>query len=247
MTKPDYPVALVTGAARRVGASIARRLHDEGYAVAVHYRSSQAQAQILADELHALGDPPCAIFSGDLTDTATPENLAGAVTEHFGHVDLLVNNASSFYPTVIGGVSQETWDDLFSSNARGPFFLTQALLSQLRMRRGCVVNIVDIHGSTPMKNHPVYCMAKAALAMMTKALAKDLAPEIRVNGVAPGAVMWPENESMSDDVQAQLITRVPLGRPGEPRDVAQAVAYLATAPYVTGQIIAVDGGRSLNM
>lgn len=247
MTTPDYPVALITGAARRVGASIARQLHNDGYALALHYRSSAREAEELAEALRNAGGPPCDTFAGDLADPATPGRLVSAVSNRFGRVDLLVNNASSFYPTPVGDVSQAAWDDLFSSNARGPFFLTQALLPELERTRGCVVNIVDIHGATPMKNHPVYCMAKAALAMMTKALAKDLAPAIRVNGVSPGAVMWPEGKQMSENMKAELIKRVPLARPGDPHDIAQAVAYLASASYVTGQIVAVDGGRSLNM
>lgn len=213
----------------------------------MHYRSSDSDARRLAEELNSADGPPCGLFAGDLADPATPEQLAAAVADRFGGVDLLVNNASSFYPTPVGNVSQEVWDDLFSSNARGPFFLTQALHPQLEQRRGCVINIVDIHGATPMKNHPVYCMAKAALIMMTKALAKDLAPAVRVNGVAPGAVLWPEANEMNKEMQENLLNRVPLARPGAPEDIAQAVAYLACAPYVTGQIISVDGGRSLNM
>jgi pteridine reductase len=184
---------------------------------------------------------------GDLVAPGGPERIAGQARRISGSLDVLVNNASRFYPTPVGEVTPETWKDLMGSNLRGPFFLSQALLPELRKAAGSIVNILDIHAERPMRKHTVYCVAKAGLAMMTRSLARELGPEIRVNGVAPGAIMWPENEP-PESVKKNILGRTALGRLGNPEDIAGAVAYLALdAPYVTGQVLAVDGGRSLNI
>lgn len=191
------------------------------------------------------------MVSAELSSPAGVEHLAGETRSRFSALDILVNNASRFYPTLPGETQAWQWDDLLNSNLRGPYFLVQALLGELRAAQGVVINLVDIHAERPMRGHAVYCISKAGIAMMTRALAKELAPEIRVNGVAPGAILWPENEQLGNKKQGTrqvILSRTALGRPGEPADIAGAVCYLALdAPYVTGQILTVDGGRSLNM
>lgn len=239
--------ALVTGAAARIGASICKTLHGRGCDVLLHYNSNQDAAQQLADELNRQRDGSVTIAQADLSSPAGVESLAGQCRSVFGNLDILVNNASRFYPSEVGDTRAWQWDDLMNSNLRGPFFLVQALLDELRTAGGSVINIVDIHADRPMPRHAVYCMSKAGLAMMTKALAAELGPAIRVNGVAPGAILWPENAPDSAEKQA-ILGATALGRIGAPGDIASAVAYLALdAPYVTGQILAVDGGRSLNV
>lgn len=242
-------LALITGSARRVGAVIAETLHARGWTVFIHYRQSEAEASALAARLNSLRPDSACILQADLNRPEAPQQLAERVLALTGgKLDALINNASSFYPTPAGSATLDQWDDLFASNARAPFFLSQALSPALAACRGSIVNIVDIHASRPFRDYPVYCMAKAALAMMTRALAKDLAPRVRVNGVAPGAILWPEehSESVIDPaVQAKILSGVPLGRLGAPEDIARTVAFLVEdAPYITGQIIAVDGGRS---
>jgi pteridine reductase len=239
--------ALVTGAAARIGASICKTLHGRGCDVLLHYNSNQQAAQQLAEELNRQRDGSVTIVQADLSSPDGVESLAGQCRSLFGNLDILVNNASRFYPSEVGDTRAWQWDDLMNSNLRGPFFLVQALLDELRTAGGSVINIVDIHADRPMPQHAVYCMSKAGLAMMTKALAAELGPAIRVNGVAPGAILWPENEPDSAEKQA-ILDATALGRIGAPGDIASAVAYLALdAPYVTGQILAVDGGRSLNL
>jgi pteridine reductase len=239
------PVALITGAAKRVGAIIARTLHAAGYDLALHYRHSRAEMNTLCAALEAERPGSTSAFQVDLADAALLPSLVDACVAHFGRLDALVNNASSFYRTPVGSISVEQWDELFASNARAPLFLAQAAAPHLRAAGGAIVNLVDIYAQRPLPGHPVYCMAKAALAMMTLALAKELAPEVRVNGVAPGAVLWPESGKPYAD-QAELIARTPLQRAGVPEDVAAAVLFLLRdAQFTTGQIIAVDGGRSL--
>jgi pteridine reductase len=241
------PVVLVTGGARRVGAAIVRHLHAAGCDVAIHYRHSADEAEALARGLNAARSDSAAIFAGALEDDATPDSLIAAVTDHFGRLDGLVNNASAFYPTPIGDTTAAHWNDLFAANARAPFFLAQAATPALRKARGSIVNIVDIYAERPLAGHAVYSMAKAALAMLTQALAKDLAPDIRVNAVAPGAILWPESGKPEEAADA-LIAKTPLGRKGEPTDVAEAVRWLLMdAHYTTGQVIRVDGGRALNI
>ncbi len=241
----DGKVVLVTGAARRIGAAIVTRLQQNGARVAIHYRGSADAAEELAAALNASREESAATFQADLLDTAALPTLVEQVVAWGGQLDALVNNASTFYPTPLGKVSDEQWDDLVGSNFKAPLFLSQAALTHLRDSRGAIVNIVDIHAQRPLRNHPVYGPAKAALAMLTRSLAKDLAPDIRVNGVSPGAILWPE-DGMSDAAQQTILRQVPLGRPGEPADIAGCVLYLLRdATYVTGQIVAVDGGRSI--
>ncbi len=238
-------VVLVTGAARRIGAAIVTRLHDNGAHVAIHYRASADEAKSLAITLNGKREDSAATFQADLLDVQQVPQLINAVTSWAGRLDCLVNNASSFYPTPIGSISEEHWEDLIGSNLKAPLFLSQAAVPELRSNAGVIINIVDIHAQRPLRNHAVYGPAKAGLAMLTRSLAKDLAPHIRVNGVSPGAILWPE-DGMSDAAQQTILRQVPLQRPGEPDDIAGCVLYLwRDATYVTGQIIAVDGGRSI--
>lgn len=238
-------VVLVTGAGRRIGAAIVRLLHAEGMNVVVHYRHSAAEAQALVNELEGQRTDSSAAICADLQDLTQVVHLAEQARQKWGRLDVLVNNASSFYPTPVASATSEQWDELFGSNVKSAYFLTQALQSELRRQQGCVVNITDIHGEQPMGQHSIYCMAKAALVMMTKSLAKDLAPDVRVNAVAPGAIIWPEGESELDDVQKQkIIDKSYLKRAGNPTDIANTVSFLVNqAPYVTGQVIKVAGGR----
>jgi pteridine reductase len=221
------------------------RLHDNGAQVAIHYRSSDKEADDLAARLNGEREGSAATFQADLLKVSELPQLVMAVTEWAGRLDCLVNNASSFYPTPVGNISEEQWDDLIGSNLRAPLFLSQAAAPELRSNGGVIINIVDIHAQRPLRNHAVYGPAKAGLAMLTRSLAKDLAPEIRVNGVSPGAILWPE-DGMSDAAQQSILRQVPLQRPGTTDDIAGCVLYLwRDATYVTGQIIAVDGGRSI--
>jgi pteridine reductase len=238
-------VILVTGAARRIGAAIVTRLHDNGARVAIHYRGSADEANELAARLNTERADSATTFQADLLDTGQIRQLISTVTDWAGRLDCLVNNASSFYPTPVGSISEEQWDDLIGSNLKAPLFLSQAAAPYLRKHSGVIINIVDIHAQRPLRNHAVYGPAKAGLAMLTRSLAKDLAPHVRVNGVSPGAILWPE-DGMSDAAQQTILRQVPLQRPGEPEDIAGCVLYLLRdATYVTGQIIAVDGGRSI--
>lgn len=243
----DRPVALITGAGRRVGAVIARTLHGAGYDVALHYRRSADEARALADELEQQRAGSTLLLRAELADPAAPAHLIEPLLAHYGRLDALVNNASAFYPTPLGTTTPAQWNELFASNAMAPFFLCQAAIPALREARGAIVNLLDIYAERPLASHTVYCMAKAALAAMTRSLALDLAPDVRVNGVAPGAVMWPSEGKPYDDQQAML-ARTPLARAGEPEDVAGAVLWLLRdAPFVTGQTIRVDGGRTLSV
>jgi pteridine reductase len=241
------PVVLITGAAKRVGATIARTLHAAGYDLALHYRHSGNEMDALCAELERVRAGSTQPIQADLADIARMPNIVDNCMSRFGRLDALVNNASTFFPTPVGSITAAQWDDLFTSNARAPLFLAQAAAPALRAARGAIVNLVDIYAQRPLPGHPVYCMAKAALAMMTLALAKELAPEVRVNGVAPGAVLWPESGKAYAD-QADLIARTPLQRAGTPEDVAGAVLFLLRdAKFTTGQILNVDGGRSLHI
>lgn len=245
--RPDRPVALITGAARRVGAVIARTLHTAGYDLALHYRHSADEAHALADELRTSRADSVLLVQADLADLAALPAPVESVVAHYGRLDALVNNASAFFPTPMGSVTPAQWNTLFASNAQAPFFLSQAALPALRDAHGSIVNLVDIYAERPLADHPLYCMAKAALAAMTRSLALDLAPAVRVNGVAPGAVMWPSDGKPYADQQAML-ARTPLQRAGTPDDVAGTVLWLLRdAPFVTGQIIRVDGGRTLSV
>jgi pteridine reductase len=236
----------VTGGARRIGAVIARRLHAAGYDLAVHYRSSEAEAQALRLELEARRPDSVLLLPAELADPGVPEALVSSVLAHFGRLDALVNNASAFFPTPIGQTTAAHWETLFASNARAPFFLAQAAAPALRASHGAIVNMIDIHAERGLAAHTPYVMAKAALAAMTRSLALELAPEVRVNGVAPGAVLWPEN-GKSDAQKAEMLRATPLGHAGTPEELAEAVRWLLQdASYCTGQVIRVDGGRSIS-
>ena len=246
-TKSRESVALITGAARRIGASIAAALHARGCRVLLHYRSSEGEAGALAQALNDIRPDSAILLQADLAEAEGPQHLADQVRAHTGTLDLLVNNASRFYPTPVGDIGYETWKDLMGSNVRGPFFLSQALLPELRLAKGAIINILDIHAEKPMRKHTVYCMAKSALLMMTRSLARELGPEVRVNGVSPGAIMWPEHEP-PQAVQEHILERTVMKQLGTPEDIAGAVVFLGLdAPYITGQVLAVDGGRSLNI
>jgi pteridine reductase len=238
-------VALITGAARRIGAAIATSLHRSGANVAIHYRGSADEAVALVRDLNAEREDSAAAFKADLIDTASLPDLVSDVVAWRQRLDILINNASSFYPTPPGEITEAHWDDLIGSNLKAPLFLSQAAMPALQRARGVIVNIVDVHAQRPLRNHTVYGPAKAGLAMLTRSLAKDLAPDIRVNGVSPGAVLWPE-DGLDDAGKQSILRQIPLGRAGKPDDIAGCVLYLVRdASYVTGQIIAVDGGRSI--
>ncbi len=247
MTDPaqSRPVALITGAARRVGSVIARTLHAAGYDLALHYRNSQAEMLALCAELEiARANSTCAI-QAELADIERLPQIVAACVARYGRLDGLVNNASAFFPTEVGKTSVQQWNELFASNAQAPYFLAQAAAPLLKSTQGSIVNIVDIYAERPLARHPVYSMAKAALAMMTLALARELGPEVRVNAVAPGAILWPESGKAYAD-QAELVARSALKRTGTPEDVAGAVLFLLRdAKFTTGQILKVDGGRAL--
>jgi len=241
----DGKVALVTGAARRIGAAIATTLHAAGANVVIHYRGSENEAEELAARLNRLRAQSALIARADLSHADAIDYLMNATIQWSGRLDVLVNNASSFFPTPIGEITEEAWSDLVGTNLKAPVFLSQAAAPHLTKTCGNIVNIVDIHAVKPLRNHHVYGAAKAGLAMLTQSLAKDLAPEVRVNGVAPGAIAWPEN-GMSVSVKENIIAQIPLGVAGQPSDIADAVLYLVRdATYVTGQIIPIDGGRSI--
>jgi pteridine reductase len=237
--------ALVTGAAKRIGAVIARTLHGAGANVVIHYHRSAAEAEELAAELNGARSGSAFTVSADVRDIDALEAMAKDVLGRTQRLDVLVNNASNFYPTPLGTVTPEQWRDLVGSNLKAPLFLSQAVLPALRAARGVIINIVDVHSQRPLRDHVVYGAAKAGLAMLTRSLAKDLGPHVRVNGVSPGAILWPD-EGMSDPLRAAIIRQTALKRSGEPEDIAATVLFLVRdAPYITGQIIAVDGGRSV--
>jgi pteridine reductase len=238
-------VALVTGGARRVGAAIARELHAAGASVLLHYRDSEADAARLESELNALRPRSAAKVKAELLAPVAPRALVGAALEAFGRLDVLVNNASSFFPVAVGAIEASHWEELIGSNLRAPLFICQQAAPELAKNEGAIVNIVDIHAERPLKGYALYSVAKAGLAALTRALALELAPRVRVNGVAPGAIAWPEDGQFEDAERARIIASTPLARTGSPQDVAQAVRFLAGAPYVTGQVLSVDGGRSI--
>jgi pteridine reductase len=237
-------VALVTGAAHRVGASIVRMLHAEGMNVVLHYRNSVEAARKLQEELNKLRPESVQLVSAELSHIDSLPRLVSDATKFWGRLDVVVNNASSFYPTPVADATEEHWNDLMASNLKAPFFLAQAALPHLRQHKGSIINIVDIHAERPLSGYSIYSIAKAGLVMLTKSLARELGPDIRVNGVAPGAILWPEG--MEQMVKEEIIDRTALKRRGEPEDIARAVRYLVRdAVYTTGQVLAVDGGRSL--
>ena len=236
---------LITGGARRVGAAITRRLHAAGANVLVHYRDSDSDAAKLVAELNGVRPKSAATVKAELLAPIAPRALVSAALESFGRLDLLVNNASAFFPVALGAIEASHWEELVGSNLRAPLFIAQQAAAELAKHEGAIVNIVDIHAERPLKGYPVYSIAKAGLAAMTRSLALELAPRVRVNGVAPGAIAWPEDGQFDPAERERVVATTPLGRTGTPDDIAQAVHFLACAPYVTGQILAVDGGRSI--
>ncbi|WP_409525323.1 pteridine reductase [Nitrincola sp. MINF-07-Sa-05] len=241
----DSPVALITGAAQRIGACIARTLHQQGYSLLIHYRHSAAEANALAEELNRLRPDSCRCLQANLTDMTEVERLAEQVIE-LGRLDLLINNASAFYPTPVDQVTQQAWDDLINSNLRAAFFISTRLSNLIAEQEGAIINLIDIHAQRGLKGYPIYSIAKAGLQMMTQSLAKELAPAVRVNGVSPGPILWPEAKAaLTPEQQHEVVSKTLLQRCGSPQDIADAVLFLSNAHYITGQILCVDGGKSL--
>ncbi len=236
-------VVLITGGAHRIGARIVRHLHALGMNVVIHYRNSEEAAHDLQVELHAERPESVVLVRGDLTNNGMLTNLVYETNESFGRLDVLINNASTFYPTPLGEATEKDWDDLMDTNLKAPFFLSQAAWPALKKSGGCIINIADIYGDRPLKNYPVYSAAKAGLIMLTQSLAREMGPEVRVNAIAPGVILWPEKD-MDDMTKQRLINSTPLKRSGEPDDIARTVGFLIRdADFITGQVIAVDGGR----
>lgn len=249
VTNKINKVVLITGGAKRVGAAICRSLHANGFSLMIHYKSSINEARFLQTELNLQRKNSVAIIQGDLLHIASLPNLVSETINHYGRLDVLINNASTYYPTEIGDIDEAKWQDLVGSNLKAPLFLSQAAAFELRKNHGCIVNITDMHVERPKQGYIVYSVAKAGLVTLTKSLAHELSPEVRVNAVAPGPVQWPENNPQFDEVYRQrVINQTLLKRVGEAEDVAKAVKFLvADAPFITGHILAVDGGRSLNL
>ena len=243
----NHPVALITGAARRIGAAVAQELHAANFNVVLHYHQSAKDIHNLCEQLNATRNNSACVLQADLCDLSALEKLAQTAIAQWQRLDALINNASTFYPTPIGTISAQNWRDLVGTNMQAPLFLSQACYPALKQQQGSIINMADIHAERPLSKHSVYCMAKAGNIMLTKSLAKDLAPEVRVNGIAPGTIMWPENEAeLSERVQATILDRIALKKIGSPSDIAKAIKFLLVdAPYITGQVIAVDGGRNL--
>lgn len=247
--KDTVPVksALITGGAKRIGAVTTRTLHQAGYNVIIHCRLSRQAADSLASELNDKRADSATVIQGDLNIASVYDHLIEQAYQRWQRLDVLVNNASSFYPTPVGSITLDDWDNLVNSNMKAPLFLAQAAAPYLKRSHGNIINMVDVHAQRPMKEHPVYCAAKAGLAMLTMSLAKELGPEIRVNGIAPGAILWPEND-MPEHTKKLILERTSLKRPGEPIDIAKTILFLVRdADYITGHIVPVDGGRSLNI
>ena len=241
----ESKVALVTGAARRLGAEIARRLHAAGANVVLHYRGAESEAAQLEKELNAARAGSAMKVRGDLLALVAPKALVDAALQRFARLDILVNNASAFYPTAVGQIELGHWEELIGANLRAPLFLSQAAAPRLALAGGAIVNIADIHAERPLKGYVVYSIAKSGLVALTRSLALELAPGVRVNAVAPGAIAWPEDGQFDPGERERIVATTPLRRIGNPDEVAQAVHFLCTAPFVTGQVLAVDGGRSI--
>jgi len=241
-------VALVTGSARRIGAATVQKLHEEGATVIVHYRNSSEDAIKLSEKLNSIRPDSCFLQQADLSDIASLPVMIDSIIKQAGRLDILVNNASSFFPTPLGEITETHWDNLMGSNLKAPLFLSQAAAPHLIENKGCIVNMIDVHGFRPLKNYPVYSAAKAGLLMMTQSLARELGPNVRVNGVAPGAILWPEEET--EEMKAEhhaLLDKTCLKKEGTPEDIAKAILFLVQdADYITGHVIPVDGGRLLN-
>lgn len=240
-------VALITGAAKRIGAAITKTLHDNQFNTIIHCNHSVNEANALADALNQKRENSAIVVQADLLKLQDIDALADKAIKHWGRLDALINNASSFYPTAVGTITEQAFDDLIGSNLKAPLFLSQACAEALKKKRGCIINLADIHGERPLSGYPVYCSAKAGNIMLTKSLAKELAPDVRVNSIAPGAILWPTAAAeLSEDAKEIILDRTALNRIGEPNDIATTIKFLITeAPYITGQIIAVDGGRNL--
>lgn len=243
------PVALITGSAHRIGAHTARHLHGRGWNIVIHYRSRRDQADALKDELNALRGNSAVALQADLSQPEAIAPLAEQAIAAWGRLNGLVNNASVFYPNPTEKAQSDDWDTVMGTNLRAPFFLGQACLPALRESAGTIINLIDIYSQRPLANHPLYCASKSGLASLTLSWAKDLAPDVRVNGVSPGAILWPEGEAEIDaQHQQSILAKTPLARTGQPDDIAGTIAFLlCDAPFITGQILSVDGGRSLNM
>lgn len=240
-------VALITGGARRIGAQIATTLHSAGMNICLHYRSSSQEAEALKCKLENQRTNSVHLVQADLHDIDNLPALPAQTVAHYGRLDLLVNNASTYYPTPVGEITQSDWDNLLGSNLQAPLFLSQAAAPMLHETSGCIINLIDIHAERPMKNHTVYSIAKSGLLALTRSLARELAPGVRVNGIAPGAILWPEADDNPEE-QQNIVSKIALQRPGEPRDIANAVLFLfRDAPYITGHMLPVDGGRLLNI
>lgn len=247
----DSPVAVVTGGAQRIGASICKTLHQRGFNVVIHFNHSQQPAEQLTAGLNQQRANSAICLQASLNNNQSLKRLIEQAEQHWGRLDALINNASGFYPTEISEATEQDWDTLINSNVKGAYFLCQAASPYLAKQRGCIVNIVDIHGARPLGGYSIYSIAKAGLQMLTQSLAKEL-PPVRVNGVSPGAILWPDEShqdtALNTEQKQHILDKIPLGNLGRPEDIAETVAFLAcSAPYITGQIIAVDGGRSLSM
>lgn len=238
-------VSFITGSAKRIGAYTAKYLHALGSNIVVHCNSSRLEAETLCSELNATRAKSAMLVQGDLAQMDNVERIGQQAIDSFGRLDVLINNASSFYPTPMGSITQTDWQNLVGSNMQGPLFLSQYCAQSIGKHHGCIINMVDIHAARPLKAHTLYCMAKSALVTMTQSLALELAPNIRVNGIAPGAILWPDT-SMNEQDKQQILDQVPAARLGTMQDIAHAIKFLIEADYVSGQIIAVDGGRSIS-
>jgi pteridine reductase len=237
---------LITGGAKRVGGEICKSLHEAGANLMIHYHTSAKEARALQDELQEKRPDSVALIQADLLNLSNLQNLISQTVKQFGRLDGLINNASSFFPTPVGEIDEDNWSDLIGTNLKAPLFLSQAAVSHLKKHNGCIINLTDIHAEWPMKGYVVYSIAKAGLNALTKSLARELGPEIRVNAVAPGTVIWSGPEAVDEISRQRLISHIPLKHIGEPRDIATAVLYLLRdAPYITGHILTVDGGRSV--
>jgi pteridine reductase len=235
---------LITGAARRIGAALARDLHAHGMNIIIHHHTSQQEAIQLAESLNATRKNSAFLLQVNLLETDSFDSIIATATGFTGRLDVLINNASMFYPTAVGETTPQQWAELFGTNVKAPYFLVQSCLKPLQASNGCVINITDIHGERPLQDHPVYSAAKAGLIMLTRALAKELGPDIRVNAISPGAILWPED--LSEDKRQQIVAKTALKRQGTTEDITRAVRYLINdAAYVTGQVINIDGGRVL--
>jgi pteridine reductase len=239
-------VALITGGAKRIGAAIVHQLHTLGMNLVLHYRHTEAEAQVLQQQLCNKRHNSVLLLQADLMHTPKLIRMIQQIIDHYGRLDVLINNASTFYPTAVSQTEETHWEDLIGINLKAPFFLSQAAMPYLQATEGCIVNLVDIHAERPLKGHAVYCTAKAGLVMLTKALARELSPQVRVNAIAPGAILWPEN-NMDDLAKQRITSNIPLKRHGTPEDIARTVIFLIRdAHYMTGQVVTIDGGRTLN-